>query len=124
MTGRRSAAVAFLRTTRPAPAPSTDRATIGWSSIGCIGISTIGRSWASACSVVPWPPCPTTSEARGISSACGTNRCTSALAGHPQLRRVDHRTGGDDHPRVEVGAGVEDRLQALGSSAGTGRCSG
>ena len=51
---------------------ATARPTIGWSSIGCIGMSTIGRPWARARIVVAWPPWPTTRETCGISSSCGT----------------------------------------------------
>ena len=79
ITGASSSAEAFFATIRPAPACSTDRPTMGWSTNGCIGITTSGRSWASARIVVPWPPWVTTSETRGISSSCGTTACSSWL---------------------------------------------
>ncbi len=113
-TGRSWSAVAFFRTTRPAPAASTDRATRGWSSIGCIGISTIGRSWARACIVVPCPPWPIISEARGMSSDVRHEAMDLGVGGRHHLAGVDHRARGGDHMDVEVGAGIEDRLQALG----------
>ena len=40
----------------PAPAASTALPTIGWSSIGCIGMITSGNPWARARNVVEWPP--------------------------------------------------------------------
>ena len=71
-TGASTSGFAERLTTAPAPAAATLAPTIGWSRSGCIGMTSTGRSCASACMVVPWPPCPTTSDMAGITSACGT----------------------------------------------------
>ena len=57
---------------RPAPARSIALPMKGWSVIESIGMTSRGRSWASATIVVAWPPCPTTSETSGITSAWGS----------------------------------------------------
>ena len=75
---------------RRPPAPA-DCPTIRWSSKGCIGITTTGRSWASACMVVEWPRCPMTRDIDGISSAWGTKRYRPWLAAGAQRTRVDDR---------------------------------
>ena len=96
------------------PAPSIASPTIGWSSIGCIGSTSSGRSWASARIVVACPPCPITRVASGISS-CGRRsrapRCSSGIA---ERAAVDHGTRRDDDPGAEPGEGIEDALHRLG----------
>ena len=51
-----AAGAAVFGSVRPAPAAATARPIIGWSSIGCIGSTSTGTPWASARTVVAWPP--------------------------------------------------------------------
>ena len=62
----------FRPIVRPAPARSICLPMKGWSVIGSIGMTSSGRSWASAAMVVACPPCPTSMDTSGISSAWGS----------------------------------------------------
>ena len=77
MTARASAVASS--TTIPAPASATRRAFSGPSTNS--GTSASGTPAASAVSVEPDPPWPTTAAARGITSACATQRSTRTRRG-------------------------------------------
>ena len=102
---------------RPAPAPSIALPMKGWSVMASIGMTSSGRSWASATMVVAWPPCPTTTETSGITSVWASQECSSTLAGTRSRRRVDRGPGGGDHARLQRSHRVENplprRLEAL-----------
>ena len=73
---RRRHAGPLARAARPRPARGCGRPSRG-PSAGPAAARRRGRRAPARVIAVPWPPWPTTTLARGISSACGTNRCTS-----------------------------------------------
>ena len=95
-------------TSRPAPARSRLRPTMRWSDRGSMGRTTTGdvvRQGAHGRAVAA--VADERRSTRGISSACGTNRCSSTPARARSDAGVDVRPGGDDDPCRKVAAGVE-----------------
>ena len=120
---------------RPAPAAWIALPMKSWSVIGSIGMTSSGRSWASATMVVAWPPCPTTTDTSGITSAWGSQECSSTLAGTRSraastagpvvaMTRASQRSDGVEDPlpgRLEI---LNANVLRLSSTVGSRRVAG
>ena len=106
----------------PAPERATAAAFAHWSTLNS-GTTTSGTPWASAPSVVPWPPWPTIAAACGATASCGdplldvdVGRQRAQLRGVAPVADRQEHADGQRRERVDRGP-----VERRGSRAGAGR---